>query len=84
LDKITTSLLTCSNRKDPDFLTLRQGLGYCWSVVVAALPQEGIPLMEKWLANPDTDIRWIMKENLKKKRLARVASEWVDEQLKRF
>lgn len=84
LDKITASLLTCSNRKNPDFLTLRQGLGYCWSVVVAALPQEGIPLMEKWLANSDTDIRWIMKENLKKKRLARVASEWVDEQLKRY
>lgn len=84
LDKITTRLLTCSNRKDPDFLTLRQGLGYCWSVVVAALPQEGIPLMEKWLTNPDTDIRWIMKENLKKKRLARVIPKWVDEQLQRF
>lgn len=83
-DEITASLLTCPNRKDPDFLTLRQGLGYCWSVVVASLPQAGIPLMEKWLANSDPDIRWIMKENLKKKRLAKVAPEWVDIQLQRF
>jgi hypothetical protein len=84
LDEITTSLLTCPNRKNPDFLTLRQGLGYCWSVIVAALPQEGIPLMEKWLANSDPDIRWIMKENLKKKRLVRVAGKWVEDQLTRF
>ncbi len=84
LDEITTSLLPCPNRKNADFLTLRQGLGYCWSVIVAALPGEGIPLMEKWLRNPDPDIRWIMKENLKKKRLARVAPEWVEEQLLRL
>jgi hypothetical protein len=25
----------------------------------------------------DRDVRWIMKENLKKKRLARVDAEWV-------
>ncbi len=81
LDSITVSLLSCQNRKDANFLVLRQGLGYCWSVVVAALPEEGLPLMEKWLANPDPDVRWIMKENLKKKRLARVAPDWVNKQV---
>jgi len=57
--------------------TLRQGLGYCWSVAVVALPGAGKPLMEKWLASPDPDIRWIMRENLKKKRLARMDAAWV-------
>ena len=33
------------------FKTLRQGLGYCWSVAVAALPDEGKPLMESWLVS---------------------------------
>ena len=32
--------------------TLRQGLGYCWSVAVAALPETGKPLMERWLVSP--------------------------------
>ncbi|MBN1537465.1 MAG: hypothetical protein JW908_12080 [Anaerolineales bacterium] len=84
LDAITASILANQHRKDADFLTLRQGLGYCWSVVVAALPEEGIAFMQKWLAYSDPDIRWIMKENLKKTRLARIAPEWVDEQLQRL
>ena len=47
------------------FRVLRQGLGYCWSVPVVALPEAGKALMEKWSADPDKEIRWIMKENLK-------------------
>jgi hypothetical protein len=57
--------------------TLRQGLGYCWSVAVVALPKTGQPLMEKWLVDPDPNIRWIMLENLKKNRLARMDAAWV-------
>ena len=33
--------------------------------------------MEKWLANSDKDIRWIMKENLTKARLVRMDADWV-------
>jgi hypothetical protein len=29
-------------RRDPDVRTLRQGLGYCWSVAVAADPEPGV------------------------------------------
>jgi hypothetical protein len=58
--------------------TLRQGLGYCWSVAVAALPETGKPLMERWLVSPDPDIRWIMRENLKKNRLVRMDAAWVE------
>jgi hypothetical protein len=57
-------------RKSEPFRTLRQALGYCWSVAVAAHPAAGVPLMERWLANPDPDAGWIMRENLKKKRIA--------------
>jgi hypothetical protein len=39
---------------------------------VAALRGEGKRLMDKWLVDTDRDVRWIMKENLKKNRLARV------------
>jgi hypothetical protein len=44
---------------------------------VAALRGEGKRLMDKWLVDTDRDVRWIMKENLKKNRLARVDAGWV-------
>jgi len=52
-------------------------MGYCWSVVVAALPLQGKQAMERWLSSTNKDVRWIMKENLKKKRLERMDKDWV-------
>ncbi len=78
LDDITTSVAAAEDRKSDEFKTLRQALGYCWSVAVAALPPEGKAAMEKWLPAADPDVAWIMKENLKKKRLQRIDPEWVD------
>ena len=78
LDTITSSVERAENRHDDAFLALRKGLGYCWSVAVVALPGEGTVLMEQWLVKPDKDIRWIMRENLGKARLARMDVEWVD------
>jgi len=77
LDKITATLERADNRRSEDFLALRKGLGYCWSVAVAALPDEGKALMEKWLVNPNPDVQWIMQENLKKTRLTRMDPGWV-------
>ena len=77
LDRVTASIEQSGDRKGEDFLTLRKGLGYCWSVAVAALPGEGKTKMEKWLARSDKDVRWIMKENLKKQRLTRMDAKWV-------
>ncbi len=77
LDQITASFEQQGDRRSEEFLALRKGLGYCWSVAVVALPLEGKALMEKWLQNSDKDIRWIMKENLKKARLSRMDSDWV-------
>jgi hypothetical protein len=76
LDKITASLLLARDRRSDEFRTLRQGLGYCWSVAVAALPEQGKRAMEKWLTSTDPDVRWIMKENLKKNRLLRMDPQW--------
>jgi hypothetical protein len=77
LDDITASLQSVENRKGDEFKALRKGLGYCWSVAVVALPKTGKYTIEKWFACDDRDIRWIMKENLKKKRLERMDAEWV-------
>jgi hypothetical protein len=78
LDTITTSIVREKDRKSEDFKTLRQAMGYCWSVAVVALPSEGKPAMEKWLVNPDPDVAWIMRENLKKNRLMRMGAKWVE------
>jgi hypothetical protein len=77
LDEMTASLQYVGDRKGDAFKALRKGLGYCWSVAVAALPEAGKRMMEQWFVSNDRDVRWIMKENLKKKRLARVDAEWV-------
>lgn len=78
LDAITASLSYEADRRSDEFKALRKGLAYCWSVAVVALPDVGKPLMEKWLSSPDKDIRWIMKQNLGKARLARMDAGWVE------
>jgi len=53
-------------------------------VAVAALPEVGKPLMEKWAARRDADVRWIMRENLKKNRLVRIEAAWTKKWLGRL
>jgi HEAT repeat protein len=77
LDRITATLEGAGDRQSESFRTLRQGLGYCWSVAVAALPEAGKPFIERWCRSTDRDVRWVMRENLKKNRLARMDPEWV-------
>jgi hypothetical protein len=77
-DRITEELAGAADRKDENYRVLRQGLAYAWSVVAAAFPKEGIQLMERWLESDDPDVIWVMRENLKKKRLARAAPGWTD------
>ena len=79
LDKITASMQAANGTKDESFKVLRQGMAYCWSVAVAALPEAGKPMMEKWLDSQDKDIRWMFKENLKKNRLSKMDARWVKE-----
>lgn len=77
LNQITSSMEKAENTKDESFKVLRKTMGYCWSVAVAALPEAGKPMMEMWLNSPNTDIHWIMKENLKKNRLLKMDASWV-------
>ena len=58
-------------RRRSDVRTLRQGLGYCWSVAVAADPGPGLAAFEA-LDTGDADVAWIVRENRTKKRLARL------------
>ncbi len=59
-------------RKQPDVRTLRQALGYCWSVAVAADPATGLPAFRTLQDHPGPDIAWIARENAKKSRLAKL------------
>ncbi|MHB8870498.1 MAG: HEAT repeat domain-containing protein [Thermoleophilia bacterium] len=79
LNRITASLKAALDRRTEDFRALRKGLGYCWSVAAASLPDEGKSLMEEWFSEPDADVRWVMRENLKKNRLVRMDAAWVEE-----
>jgi hypothetical protein len=77
LDHITASMENSGETKSEGYKILQQGLGYCWSVVVVAIPEQGKRLMEKWLACPDHAIHRLMQENLKKNRLLRLDPAWV-------
>ena len=84
LDKITASMETNDKNNAEAFKVLRQGMGYCWSVAVAASPEVGKPMMEHWLSSEDQDVRWMMKENLKKNRLVKMDAAWVEKCLKKL
>ena len=60
-----------ADRKSEDFRTLRRTLGYTLSVITAAAPEEGFALMRECASWGDNDVNWILRENLKKKRLAK-------------
>jgi hypothetical protein len=47
-------------------------MGCCWSAAVAALPREGRKRMGRWRSSRDPDVAWVMKENMKKNRLAKM------------
>jgi hypothetical protein len=67
-----------ADRSAEEYRVLRQGLGYCWSVAIVATPAEGMAALERWAASPDPDVRWVVRENLGKKRLQRLDPAWVD------
>jgi len=84
LDAITTKLVQAEDRQTDAFKALRKALGYGWSVAVAALPEAGKPMMERWFRDKDKDIRFVMKENLKKNRLIKMDAKWVKTWVKRM
>jgi hypothetical protein len=71
-------------RKTEDFRVLRQALGYTLSVVAAQVPEEGFDLIDRWLATGDADLCWIVRNNLKKKRLSNRYPEQVQRRLQKI
>ena len=67
----TAALVERPDRRHGDVRTLRQALGYCWSVAVAADPAPGLAAFRA-LDDRDPDVAWIVRSNLGKKRLARL------------
>jgi hypothetical protein len=61
--------LPVTTRSDPGVRNLRQALGYCWSVAVAAAPESGAHAFAGIAAMADPDAQWIATSNLKKARL---------------
>ncbi|MEV8214303.1 hypothetical protein [Leifsonia sp. NPDC077715] len=61
------------DRRDPGVRVLRRALGYAVSVVAAADPDGGVPLLNRLATSADPDSRWVARENLTKARLAPLA-----------
>lgn len=78
LSRITHRLKNVNN-KEAGFKELRQALAYCWSVAVVANPGIGRPLFEALMEVDNKDIRWIVRENLKKNRIIKMDSAWVQQ-----
>ncbi len=57
--------------------TLKKALGYGWSVAIAEYPVAGKKAFEQLCSVDSSYLRWIVKENLKKKRLVKMDSAWV-------
>ena len=77
LDVVTAALAACpedEQRSEP-FRVLRLALAYCWSVAVAAAPEEGFAHFGAWTAASNRHVRWVMRKNLTKARMRRVDPE---------
>jgi hypothetical protein len=66
------ALRPAGERRSAPVRTLRQALGYGWSVAVAADPPTGLPAFAALSASDDADVAWIVRENGKKARLAKL------------
>lgn len=66
---IFSRITSIKERKSEEFKVLRKGLGYTLSVVISAIPKEGFEFSHRLIESGDSDIIWIVKQNMKKKRL---------------
>jgi hypothetical protein len=58
-----------AGRRADGLRNLRQALGYCWSVAIAANPAAGLPALDRLRGLDDPDVQWIVRSNLTKARL---------------
>lgn len=84
LNKITMSFDKIDGKLSENQNSLRKTLGYGWSVAIVSLPNEGKVAFEKIARCNNKHIKWIVKENLKKKRLTVMDKKWVEKLLATF
>jgi len=77
LGRITASLRH-ERKLTEDEVSLRKALGYGWSVVVWKTPEAGKRAFEALVCDGNRNLRWIARENLKKDRLRKMDSAWVE------
>jgi hypothetical protein len=75
---ILDQVLEVKELKSEEFRILRKALGYTVSVVVCAVPEEGFELMAQLVGSQNSDVQWIVKQNLKKNRLLKSFPEEVE------
>lgn len=78
LDATTASLVGARDRGSNGHTALRKALGYGWSVGAVADWARVRPVLERWLDERDPDVRWVIRQNLRKARLPRLDAAWVD------
>lgn len=83
LERISLTLAD-RGKLDEDAKVLRQALGYGWSVAAVAAPERGKALIEAMADSASVDLRWIARENIKKKRLERMDRAWVERLSNKF
>ena len=69
--KILSRIASAGKRGGGGVQALRQTLGYSFSVVVKEVPKEGFAYLRQIARSSDPDLRWIVRENLKKDRLVK-------------
>ena len=62
-------------RSTEAFHALIEEMGGALGVLAAAFPEEGFPLLERWARSTDPDIRRVLAESLKNKRLQSVDAD---------
>ena len=81
LAKLTLEFEKIESKLSDNQNTLKKTLGYGWSVVIVAIPEEGKEVFETIAQNNNKHIQWIVKENLKKNRLRVMDKEWSEKML---
>lgn len=69
--QVMARMVEMEARRSDDFKALRKALGYTLSLVAQAAPEPGFAFLRELAASEDRDVRWIVKENLRKSRLAK-------------
>ena len=69
--KILSRIASAEQREGEEFRALRQTVVYSLSVVVKEIPKEGFGYLRQIARISDPDLKWIVKENLKKDRLVK-------------